>query len=87
MDFTVEKIRREWSKLEERTGPLTGTEYTMWLSPDKKLVAMVHEADDELVSVGDAKTGDLVYVHPRTSMGALAAELLLARELKRRILG
>lgn len=86
MDFTVEKIKREWSKLEESTGPLTGTEYTVWLSPDEKLMAMIHEADNELVSVEDARTGDLVYAHPRTSMGALAAELLLARELKRRIL-
>ncbi len=86
MDFTVEKIKREWSKLEESTGPLTGTEYTTWLSPDEKLVAVVHEADNELVSVGDAKTGNLVYAHPLTSRGALAAELLLARELKRRIL-
>ena len=81
MDFTVERIRREWSKLDESIGPSTGTKYTTWLSPDKKLVAMIHEADDELVSVEDAKTGDLVYAHPRTSKGALVLGLLYSPAL------
>lgn len=87
MDFTVERIKREWFKLDETTGPLTGTKYTTWLSPDKKLIASVHEADNELAWVEDAKTGEIVYAHPRTSRGALVLELMRAKALERRILG
>lgn len=71
MDYTVERIRREWSKLDGITSPRSGAEYTFWMSPDGKLMAAVHEADDELVSVIDAKTNNLLYAHPKTSGGAL----------------
>lgn len=65
--FDIQKIKREWKKVDEFTRPITGTWYTTWESPDG-LVATVHEADQDLVSVID-KDGKIVYMHPTTIEG------------------
>lgn len=65
--FDVQKIKREWKKVDDFTRPFSGSRYTTWESPDG-LFAAIHEADQELVSVID-KDGKIIYMHPRTVEG------------------
>lgn len=64
--ISTEKIKREWSKVDECTLPFTGTRYTTWQSPSGTY-AVIHEADQELVAVID--NGKITYMHPGTIEG------------------
>lgn len=73
---TAEEIRRGWEKIDEIILPLTKTRYTTWLSPDRKLAASIHEADNEIVAIWGTETKKLVYLHPRTAIGSEALKKL-----------
>lgn len=58
MEFVVE-IKAKWAFIRRWLGPLSGTPYSLWRSPDGRFEIGIHEADNEIIGILDTITNQM----------------------------
>ena len=60
-----------WTSTMSVVGPLSGSQYALLRSPDRKRVAQVDMSDDEVSLIFNIEEGKLEYTHPKTALGMM----------------
>lgn len=58
MEFVAE-IKAKWSFIRRWSGPLSGTPYSLWRSPDGRFEIGIHEVDNEIIGILDTTTNQM----------------------------
>ena len=67
-DNLVLKDLAGWSPVMGHTTPL-GSDYEIYISPDRTQLAGVHMDDGEVSIIVERKTSKILYLHPKTRRG------------------
>lgn len=62
------KDLEDWTLVMGHTTPL-GSDYEIYISPDRKQLANVHMDDGEVGIIVERKTSKIIYIHPTTLRG------------------
>jgi hypothetical protein len=65
------EIKKAWTRILSFAGPVSGSPYSVWRSPDKKIEVGIHDADNEIFVIHLVETDDWL-LNPRDILRLIA---------------